>query len=1065
MLSHILADLNVGWWKINYLNQHIQISDFARDLLKLQSNNLLLDDFIKMVRNDYRESLLQKKRTEDIAGTTKTFPLLTALNEEIWVNSKYIGVQHNDRNEEVATGYFQVIPNPEAASPEKGASLRLNNLLYQLNSVSQILLSFLKTDSTETVINHILTDILKQFKAGRAYIFEYDWENDTQSCTYEIVDENINPEIDILTNLPIAHNNWWTDQLLSGKSIILSDIEDLPDVAIEAKELLRVQDIKSLFVIPLVSKNGIWGYVGIDVVDGYYDWSEDDRLWFHSIANIISIFVELHRSEKNALQDKKQLQTLYQNMPLAYIRLKILLDESGNPIDYITEEANDTTVSLFGIPREYYIGVKGSEIRDDFTDELVLFKHVLQSKSYIENQRWIKEIDKCCNSVMYSIGKDQIICLFTDITESQRMHEEMDRSEKILRNIYDNLPVGIELYNKDGVLVDMNNSDVKMFGLTKKEEALGVNLFDNPNIPEHAIGLLRNQQPASFRISYSFDILGSYYTSGKNGIIEIYTKANPLYDNKGNLINYLFINIDNTEINQAYSRIAEFESSFSIISKYGKIGYCKFDLLTRSGGGVSQWYYNLGEEPNTPLNQIIGVYNHLHDEDRQKVFGHIRRVKAGEINGFTEDLRVFHEDGTRTWTQVNVLKNPDNTDPSKLEMLCVNFDITNLKETEKKLIEAKEKAEVSDRLKSAFVANMSHEIRTPLNAIVGFSSLLADTEEEDEKKAYVNIIQENNDMLLQLISDILDLSKIEAGTLDFTYGEVDVNALCAEIINTYSMKAENTPVNILYGKHMASCHINSDKNRLMQVIGNFMNNAMKFTPAGSITVGYEMTGNDKIKFFVEDTGCGIAEDKQDSVFQRFVKLNNFVQGTGLGLSICSSIVEQMGGEIGVTSIEGNGACFWFTHPYTPAGNEEEIIQTVEIETESTPKIDETVNTEEGKAVILVAEDTDSNYLLIKNIIRDRYTLIHAVNGLEALEMSQKNHVDLILMDINMPKMDGITATKEIRKEDDKLPIIAATAYAFDGDRQKALEAGCTDYIAKPIKPKELLAMISKHLQS
>ena len=952
MLSHILADLNVGWWKINYTNQQIQISDFTRNLLKLQSNDFLLDDFVKMVRNDYRESLLQKKVTEEITGATKTFPLMSSDHQEIWVSSKYIGVKHNDQNEEISTGYFQVISNPETAFPEVGASLRLNNLLYQLNSVSQILLSFLKTDSTETVINQILTDILKQFKAGRAYIFEYDWENDTQSCTYEIVDENINPEIDILTDLPIAHNNWWTDQLLSGNSIILSDIEDLPDVAFEAKELLRVQDIKSLFVIPLLSKNGVWGYVGIDVVDGYYDWTEDDKLWFHSIANIISIFVELHRSEKRALQDKEL---------------------------------------------------------------------------------------------------------------SQKMHDELDRSEKILRNIYDNLPVGIELYDKDGVLVDMNNSDIKMFGLTRKEEALGLNLFDNPNIPEHAIKLLRSQQPASFRISYSFDILGSYYTSGKSGFIEIYTKANPLYDNKGNLINYLFINIDNTEVNQAYSRIAEFESSFSIVSQYGKIGYCKFDLFTRDGVGVAQWFHNLGEEPDTPLNQIIGVYNHLHDEDRQKVFGHIRRVKAGEINGFTEDLRVLHKDNTQRWTQVNVLKNPDNTDPSKLEMLCVNYDITNLKETEKKLIEAKEKAEVSDRLKSAFVANMSHEIRTPLNAIVGFSGLLADTQEEDERKAYVNIIQENNDMLLQLISDILDLSKIEAGTLDFTYGDVDVNALCTEIINTYSMKAENTPVKILYGKHMSSCRINSDKNRLMQVVGNFMNNAMKFTPVGSITIGYEMVGKDKIKFFVEDTGCGIAEDQQNSIFQRFVKLNNFVQGTGLGLSICSSIVEQMGGEIGVTSTEGNGACFWFTHPYTPAGNEEEIIQAVEIETETMFEIEETVNTEESKAVILVAEDTDSNYLLIKNIIRDRYTLIHAVNGLEALEVRKNNHVDLILMDINMPKMDGITATREIRKEDNKLPIIAATAYAFDGDRQKALEAGCTDYIAKPIKPKELLGMISKYL--
>jgi len=973
-----------------------------------------------------------------------------------------MGMEEEDQMNKTLTGYFQLIDNPEIISPDKGASLRLNNLLYQLNSVSKVLLSFLKTDSPETVINQVLSDVLKQFKAGRTYIFEYDWDNDTQSCTYEVVDENIKPEIDILTNLPIAHNNWWTDQLLSGNSIILSDIEDLPDEATEAKELLKVQDINSLIVIPLVSKNGVWGYVGIDIVNGHYDWSEDDRLWFHSIANIISIFVELHRSEKNAIQDKLRLQSLYQNMPLAYIRLKILMDKSGNPVDYIPLEVNEATTKLFQIEPENYLGIKGSKTRSDFSEDLLLFKQILSSNSHIETQHWIKEINKFCNSVMYSTDKDQIVCLFLDITDSQTMHEELDRREKILRNIYDNLPVGIELYDNNGVLIDMNNSDIKMFGLTNKEDALGVNLFDNPNIPVDAIEKLRSQQPASFRIRYSFDILGDYYTTGKNGIIEIYVKAIPLYDSNDNLINYLFINIDNTEINQAYSRISEFENSFSVISKYGKIGYCKFDLLTRSGAGVAQWYYNLGEEANTPLNQVIGVYNHVNDEDREKLFGHIRRVKAGEINGFNEDLRVLHKDGIWRWTQVNVLKNPANTDPSKLEMLCVNFDITNLKETEKKLIKAKEKAEVSDKLKSAFVANMSHEIRTPLNAIVGFSSLLAATEEEDEKETYANIIQENNDMLLQLISDILDLSKIEAGTLDFTYDEVDVNVLCDELVDTYKMKAEGSPVEIIYGKRLSPCSIRSDKNRLMQVIGNFMNNAMKFTSEGSITLGYQLEGEDKIKFFVQDTGCGIAEDKQENVFQRFVKLNNFVQGTGLGLSICQSIVEQVGGEIGVTSKEGEGSCFWFTHPYTGVGSEEEAIQATPAKTEETAKI-EPVNNEKPKVNILVAEDTDSNYLLIKSIIRDKYSLIHAHNGNEAIKLWEENKVDLILMDINMPQMDGITATKEIRKENKQIPIIAATAYAFDGDKQKALEAGCTDYIAKPIKPKELLGMIAKYL--
>ena len=252
-----------------------------------------------------------------------------------------------------------------------------------------------------------------------------------------------------------------------------------------------------------------------------------------------------------------------------------------------------------------------------------------------------------------------------------------------------------------------------------------------------------------------------------------------------------------------------------------------------------------------------------------------------------------------------------------IEMLCINYDITPLKETEQKLIIARDKAEELDRLKSAFLANMSHEIRTPLNAIVGFSSLLAETDSRSERQEYIKIVQENNELLLQLISDILDLSKIEAGTFNFVYTNVDVNETCSEIIKSMGMKV-GKGVELILEEPFPECYIYTDKNRFTQVISNFINNALKFTQQGCITLGYEQVSHQKIKFYVRDTGMGIPEEKQKSVFERFVKLNTFVQGTGLGLSICKSIVSQMGGEIGVDSTEGVGSCFWFTHPYHAA---------------------------------------------------------------------------------------------------------------------------------------------------
>ena len=231
-----------------------------------------------------------------------------------------------------------------------------------------------------------------------------------------------------------------------------------------------------------------------------------------------------------------------------------------------------------------------------------------------------------------------------------------------------------------------------------------------------------------------------------------------------------------------------------------------------------------------------------------------------------------------------------------------------------KLEHLRTNAENATSAKSIFLSNMSHEIRTPLNSIVGFSSLLAETDDREERQEYIKIVETNNELLLQLVSDILDLSKIESGTFDFVRSDLDVNESCMKIIKSLEMKVPET-VDLVFEKYMPDCHIYTDKNRFMQVITNFINNALKFTKQGTIALGYEQTAPHEIKFYVRDTGFGIPKEKIDSIFERFVKLNTFVQGTGLGLSICKSLVSQMGGKIGVESTEGEGSCFWFTHPY------------------------------------------------------------------------------------------------------------------------------------------------------
>lgn len=520
--------------------------------------------------------------------------------------------------------------------------------------------------------------------------------------------------------------------------------------------------------------------------------------------------------------------------------------------------------------------------------------------------------------------------------------------------------------------------------------------------------------------------------------------------------------LDSTELHKAQQKLSATNNKLAMALDVANIVPWKWDLRSKTILCDINRPIELSTNDKDVNEEQLAVpdsqyFSKIFKEDRKRVEKAYDDLIEGRSDKVREEYRVINVQNNIhriEWVEAQAAVETRDENGKPLTLVGSSLVITTRKKMEMELTTARDRAEESNRLKSAFLANMSHEIRTPLNAIVGFSGILASTDEEEEKQEYVSIIENNNTLLLQLISDILDLSKIEAGTLEFQYSNIDLNKMLNELTSSLQLKIKSEKVQLTCHLAEKNCFIHTEKNRLSQLLINLISNAIKFTTEGYIRFGYELRGKE-IYFYVSDTGCGIPKDKQKSIFGRFVKLNSFEQGTGLGLSICQTLVEHMGGTIGVDSEEGKGSTFWFTLPYKAAIAVEESIKKEEIQP---------ISIEKNKFTILIAEDNESNYKLFASILKGEYQLIHAWDGQEAVEMFKQYNPQIILMDINMPVMDGYEATKEIRKYSAKVPIIAITAFAYASDEQRVMESGFDGYMPKPINARLLKAQLTEIMQ-
>lgn len=711
------------------------------------------------------------------------------------MNSEYANFSREDLIREI-----EILKAKDSSvnDDKKYKNRMLTNMISLRKTLSDVLSLLLSSEHKE-VIDQALLVILRFFDVDRVYIGNFKEEKDTVDFTHEVTYQGIiSMREDLLRDLSSTEIPWWIENIKGGKDIIIFDVAKMPAEASAEQQLLFMQDVVSLLVLPVFHNGKVCGFIGLDCVREHRMWNVLDVENLRVLADIVSIAIERERAQG-------------------------MIEHS--------------------------------------------MKQVLQSEA-----------------------KFQII--------------------------FDKLPWGIELYDENGYLLDINNADLEIFGTTR-EDAIGLSAFENPNIPEWVTEKLKRGEDVSFLLDYNFRTVaekGYYNTKVSEQVKHLRVKGVVLKDKQDNILGFFYIVFDDTEnyhkaeeIQYSLAKLkAAVDTGESIIWEYD-IAKDKMsaDFSLNDQEQDSMFLTYLKEDRFGSVSDFIDT---LHPEDLHTVYDNqFKRLIDGEIDKYVAVYRRIF-DGKIYWLNSNVraYKYFDNGKPSKIVSYTSN--ITKQREKELELLKVKE----ADKLKSAFLANMSHEIRTPLNAIVGFSDLVAETDDPEDRATYLDIIHKNNDLLLNLIEDILDFSKIESGMLKYNISDTSIKELCMEAYLAGSLKVK-PEVQLIFDNSLPTVIISTDPQRVTQVITNFVNNAIKFTSEGSITISYEQ-GKDNVKVSVKDTGIGISENDRARVFERFIKINEFHQGTGLGLTISKTIIEYLGGTIGVDSEKGKGSTFWFTLP-------------------------------------------------------------------------------------------------------------------------------------------------------
>ncbi|MGE5458393.1 MAG: PAS domain S-box protein [Methanococcaceae archaeon] len=748
-----------------------------------------------------------------------------------------------------------------------------------------------------------------------------------------------------------------------------------------------------------------------------------------------------------------------------FLKLKRAVESSGEAI-FITDQTGIITYinpefsRIYGYTAEEVIGkvtpriLKSGSMSDDAYVYLwneILNKRVVKGEylNKLKDGTFIT-IEGSANAILDE--NDQVIgflAIQRDISERKLIESSLRESEEKFRVLIENLPLPLVIYAEEKI-VFVNNECLNLFHVLKKEDLLGRSPIEFVH-PDY-IGIVKARMLKSSVERVEQGPSKQKYIRPDGSCVVVEVRTSPvIYENK-KAVQVILLDVTDHDIaEKALKEANQFNRQIIQSAREGIVVYDR---------ELKYQVWNPFMENLTGLKASCVVGKHPDDlfpflNDN----GIIEQVKSslhGETVSETDFDFNIKSTGKSGWVSDSTAPLVD-TAGEIIGVIRTIHDITKRKQSEIECLHAKNKAEENDRLKTAFLCNMSHEIRTPMNGIYGFSQLLIkDGIPKDKREMYSESITNCCDQLLNTVNNILDISKIETGQMETDLEAIDVNSLIKDTFTLHNITASEKKLNLVTSidPKNRNCIIQSDKFKIQQILNNLINNALKFTDKGYVKFGYRVVGF-RIQFFVEDSGIGISPEFHDIIFERFRQVESGLSrnygGVGLGLAISRDLVQLLGGEMWVSSKPGTGSTFFFSLPYIPA---DRMVKNY---------LTEDILVLNKKITVLIAEDSYLNYIFIKEVLSgDNYIFLHAANGKEAVDICKKNEkIDIILMDIFMPVMDGYEATRQIKTDFPGIPIVAQTASAIKGEKERALQSGFDGYLSKPIRKNDLIITIKK----